>query len=365
MGKVINIVCSYSSIYGGNFIPSILYLSKKISSSKKSEVIFTFPLEAKERNWAKFIENQNFKVCFIDFKKAFLKNLRIINKKYKVTDIYSHFVSGFKIKMLYPFSKKIKLFIHVHSDFSAGKPESKFNQFKRFIEHRVLRKDANYIFVSKSMAQQYLENKNCTYLPNALAIDRTPCKKLDINLFKLKNNIKETDTLFLHFGWSPFVKGTDIVLKSFLKNINKGDECKLIIVYGKNDGYNQLLSFLSKENIFLGKNDSRLIFMPPTEDVFSLFEISDIFVSSSRSEGFSYSILESIYFNLRVFSSNIPAVQWACKYSNVHFYKNIDELDEIIRNSKNYKKKKIINKNAENDFSLEKWADILIEILGL
>ncbi len=364
MGKVINIVCSYSSIYGGNFIPSILFLANKILLGKMSDVIFTFPLEAKERKWVKFLENKRFKIFFIDFKNNFLKNVRNINKKNKVTDVYSHFVSGFRIKMLYPFSKKIKLFIHVHSDFSGGIEESKFTKFKRFIENKVLRKDATYIFVSKNMEHQYPNKKNI-YLPNALAIDRIPCNKIDIKLFMQKYNIKETDTIFLHFGWSPFVKGSDIIIKSFTKNIKEGDNCKLIVVYGKNNGYEKLLSFLSRRNVSFDKNDRRLIFIPPTEDVFSLFKISDIFVSSSRSEGFSYSILESTYFNLRVFSSDIPGVQWAHKYDNVYFFKNYDELSELIVKEKKFKKKKKVNKNISEDFSLQKWTNNLIKILGL
>ncbi len=361
MKKTINIVCSYASIYGGNFIPSLLYLSNKIRENGNI-VIFTFPNDAKDREWVKHIQSQGYNVFFIDFNNAFSKKIKSINKNNRVNVLYSHFLSGLKIKILYPFSKKIKLLIHVHSDFSAGKKNGLITKIKRLIEYKILRRDATYFYVSGEMSLRHGNRKKHIYLPNALCLDRIPCKQINIKEFKEAHHIGNNDTVYLHFGWSPYVKGTDIAVKSFVNSNYNDTNSKLIVVHGRDDGYNKCLSYLESKGINLKELNGKIIFIPPTEDIFSLYEIADIFISSSRSEGFSYSILESLYFNLKVYSSDIPGVRWSRKY-DVQFFKNADELTQMINDSVDFKKENIVNKKIVDEFDINMWCSSIFNVI--
>jgi len=358
--KLVNIVCHYSSIYGGNFIPSILYFANE--NSFKYKIMFTFPVQAKGRSWANYIEKFGYKVEYIDFSnKSFKKQIKSINKNNNVNVMYTHFLSGLRVKHLYMFSKRVKLLIHVHSDFTCGIKRSFVSRLKAFIEHKILRKDAQYIFVSDAERKKY-SNKKYIYLPNALCLERIPCPKLNYDKFCKDHNILKTFTLFLTFGWSPFVKGIDLTVKSFLRCANEND--RLIVVHGKDDGYKKCIDFLCDKigNVDFLK-DKRIIFIKPEEDIFALYRLCDVFISSSRSEGFSYSILEALYFNLKVLSSDIPGVQWSKKYKNVSFFNinNNPELDNLIKDNSGHKKDDKVNSELLNDYDIKKWSAILSE----
>ncbi len=358
--KTINIVCHYASIYGGNFIPSMLYFAN--SNREKYRILFTFPFQAKDRNWANYIISCGYKIEFIDFSdKTFKKEIKRVNKNYCVDIMYTHFLSGLRVKSVYPLNKKIKLVIHIHSDFTGGAKLNVYSKIKCFVEHKILRKDARYIFVSEEEKKKY-KNKKYLYLPNALCLDRVPCQNIDLLNFKNKHQIPQNSTLFLTFGWSPFIKGVDITVASFLKSENANS--RLIVVYGKDDGYKKCVEFLTKclgGNDFL--NDKQIIFIKPEDDIFSLYRLCDVFISSSRSEGFSYSILEALYFNLKVISSDISGVKWSKKYKNISFFKSEDKesLASLISQFHGFKKGSILNKELLEDYNIKKWSDVLIE----
>lgn len=363
--KTINIVCHYSSIYGGNFIPSILELTKNLG---EYQIIFTFPNDAKDREWCKYLIDCGHEVCFINFSSAsFKKELKTLNKNKHVDVLYTHFISGLRVKMIYPLSKKIKIIIHVHSDFTGGKKENCITKIKNFIEHHIIRKDARYIFVSQEMHGRYKKHNNYVYIRNALALNRIPCKSSNVESLMKDNNIELSDTVFLVFAWSPFVKGIDVALKGFLAGSSNIDNNKLVIVHGKNDGYTKCVNYLIEKlgnNNFL--NDKRIVFLPPSEDVFSYYKLADVFISSSRSEGFSYSILESLLFNLDVLCSDIAGTSWAMKYQNVESYKveDVSGLANLIKKHASFKKPLTTNNDIEKEYSIEEWSNSVFDIIN-
>lgn len=363
--KNINIVCFYSSEYAGNFIPSLLNLAN--SCCEDANIIFTFPKEAENRYWIKYLKEQKYKIFFIESfdKKAFKKELKAINKINNIDILYSHFISGLKIKMVYPFSRKIKLVIHVHSDFSANKKISIKRKIRRFFELRLLRTDAHYIFVSKSIVFKNGKNFHC--VENALCLNRIVGEKLDIDLFKSQYDIRDNYTVFLMFAWSPYIKGLDVVIKAFL-NLSKAEKerIRLIVVHGRDDGYSKCVNFLSTQ---LGNkdflNESFIKFVKPAEDVFSLYSLTDVFIAASRSEGFSYAVLESLYFGLNTIISDISGLKWAATYSLVDVFEseNDSKLLKLIKNKIDFRSKKQINETVANDYNINKWCKNIKKIL--
>ncbi len=364
----INIICNYASEYGGNFIPSLLKFAE--ISHDKCDIVFTFPKEAENRYWAIYLMKLGYKLYFIDsFKKKikfFKSDICRINKENGINIVLSQFISGLKMKIIFLFQEKTKLIIHIHSDFSGKKKLSWKAKAKRFIEKHIRNKNTRYIFVSKQLRDEFGVSKNTFYLPNGISAFRIPCEKMDLNEFCLKNNIDQNKTIILSFGWSPFVKGTDLLVKAFLSLDEKQQkEATLLIIHGRNNGFETCINYLEQQignKDFL--NNKSIVFASPVKDVFSLYELSDVFVSSSRSEGFSYSLLEAMYFNLFCISSDIDGVLWSKKYDKCEYYstEDIESLSILLSKYISLKKEKCFNQMYLDDFDIRGWAQDLLSI---
>jgi glycosyltransferase involved in cell wall biosynthesis len=71
--------------------------------------------------------------------------------------------------------------------------------------------------------------------------------------------------------------------------------------------------------------------------MFALLSAADIFLSASRTEAFSYAILEAISQNVPVVASDISGTRWCLKYSKSFKYPAEDYeacADAIIKASK-------------------------------
>ncbi len=358
MKNVINIVCDYSSAYGGNFIPSIFKLASSLN--KTNQVIVSFPTKAENRYWAGFLKKQGIKLFFFDntSNSKIIKSVKQINKDNKVNIIYTHFISTPIAKLIAGLLAKNKLIIHVHSDFSCGNNKHTFKDRVKFIIfNKLIRRDAKFIYVS-SLMKDSEGNKNSYYVQNALCVDRIISQKDKAVLTKNKINI-------LAFAWSPEVKGVDITCKAFL-DVNKDlkDKAVLNIVVNENEG-NKCIAYIKERLGVDVQAVNNIVFLEPQEDIFSLLEQVDIFISSSRSEGFSYSILESLYFGLSIFSSMISGTAWSKEYGVTFF--NLNNSIELTMLIEDYIVKghsqKSINYKIAKQFSVDTWIEKISEIL--
>ena len=360
--KTINIICKYSSLYSGNFIPSVLAFAKK--AQEYYRIIFSFPIEVKNRTWVSSIQEEGFSIYYYTntSNRTLIKSLKKINKLNSVDLVYSHFLSSFVIKMLSPISRRLKIVIHIHSDFSLGKNGNLIKRIFKKIFEKIIRNDATKIYVY----EDFDKGKNSFYVRNALCLDRFKNLKYDCAEIKSKYGINKKETVFLTFGWSPEVKGVDITVKAFLKMINNshsGNSPKLLIVCD-DGGIEKCKDFLLGRIDYNQNEEDNILFLEPNQHVENFYLISDVFVSSSRSEGFSYSILEALYFGLNVFSSNIKGTTWSEKYGSKLFEScNYEELSELMKSSLLNRNKKIINEKIANDFSISAWSNRVLTII--
>lgn len=360
--KVINVASNYSSKYAGNFIPSLLEIATMLQNTYA--VIFSFPLRAKERFWVSFLKQKRFKVFFFDASsnKKILKDLKKINKGNNVSLFYSHFISTPIIKLLSPISRRLKIIIHIHSDFSNGNTSfSPKRIIKKIIFEKLIRTDASYIYVSSSMMKKD-NNKNSHYVSNALSIKRiiNPSNSKDYSSLFANDKIK-----FLSFGWSPRTKGIDIICKAFLELDDIFRKNAILYIVVNENGTNDCLGYI-KNVLNLDLNAfSNVVLLEPQEDVFRLYKMSDVFISSSRSEGFSYSVLEALYCGLDVFCSNIDGTKWSYKYGAIPFESNnYRALKELMERAIKFghKERKQENKIIDT-FSISKWANRIFNII--
>ena len=350
----INIVCDYASIYSGNFIPSVVYFAEM--AKENNNVVFLFPNDAKEREWVNYIKSLGFDVFFFSRnKKEFIKNLKFISQKTNPDLIYYHFVSPALGKIPFLF-KKTRLCFHIHSDFNGGKKPSLLTRFKEFFFDHFVKTNSLYFFVSADLLSKS-GAKIKYHIPNGLVKDRH-CFVNGESLIKERimtelNNLREP--IFLAFAWSPFIKGIDILCKAF-NNFTKKNNATLLLVYRKDDGKNELLSFLKSNDIAL----DNIVLLPPTEDVDLYYSKCTCFVSSSRSEGFSYSVLESIALNKNIIISDIPGTAWAKDFNYVVLFENenVNSLEEAMNRVSHLQKTNDKNKQNEimlQSYSIENW----------
>lgn len=324
-------MAGYQSPYGGNFISSLMALEDKLNELGK-KVVYVFPVEAQEREWCRVMLKMDKSILFFDSSKSMLSQilkLRKLIKKYNCKIIHSHF-SQFDIVSAIScyFDSSVDLYWHVHSDFSGGiKRRFVLKKAHDLVRNKIIGKKVRYITVSNDIKNQLvangISNDRCFYVANGLSKKRLITKTEGRVVTRQLFNLKENDIFILLFGWHSYIKGVDIAINSVINARKLNKNIVLGIVTGRNNSSEQLMKYI---NCTTGANGTEdwIRYLPPTEDVFSYHKASDIFLSSSRSEGFPYSILESLSEGKYVICSDIPGTEWAKEYSTVYTFKSGD-----------------------------------------
>ena len=275
--------------------------------------------------------------------------------------VYSHFFPQVTIMLFQKKYRNIDTFVHIHSDWSKGNHNWK-SRLKDIAIYKMISGKTRFISVSRDFVR--LNPAKITYVPNGLAFNRIISKTEDPILLRAKYSINDNDYLIEIFGWSPKVKGIDIAVNSVKKLYDEGySNIKLAIITGGD--VDKTVKFI-KETTLCSGYEEFLVYIPPIEDVFAYHKMSDLMLSASRSEGFSYSILEALSCGGRVVSSSIPGTSWANDYETVLTFtsENIDECAEAIRRS-------MTMKNVETDvanivketYSIDNWVNGVISCL--
>lgn len=351
------IVISYSSVYGGNFIPSISKFAT-YCISKGDTVGFAFPEAARQREWCQNLS------CVFDL--YFWGNSSVLNetiflnkyiKRNKYDTVYSHFSPGL-ILPLSVINNKIVIIRHVHTD--MGGAQTKRIIFQTKIKRVLFYRRMANIYVSERLKRiDGSDSRNCFFIPNALDVNRFAFASSGSSrgLVRGEHAINDSTTVILTFGWNIYVKGVDISLQAFEKVLNTYPDTVLMIVLGENQTEEFAKKYVNSETL------KHIIFLPPVQDVGRYHAASDIFLSSSRSEGFSYSILEALYLGKAVVSSNLSAVMWASQYNTVSYFQSEDVdscvqvLNKMIRNLNELKKEQqAISEKVADTYSLDKWV---------
>ena len=101
----------------------------------------------------------------------------------------------------------------------------------------------------------------------------------------------------LHFGWHPYLKGTDIFLR-MLRDLMAEDERVIGVVRG-----HEPESEVMARDLGIAE---RVRFQSPVPNAASLFAAADVVVSSSREEGMAYTVLEALSSGTPVVATAIP-----------------------------------------------------------
>lgn len=366
------ILTNYASVYGGNFIPSMEAFAQ-YSIDKGNEVGFALDIKAKERIWCKSIQ-EKYPIYFVK-NKGSRKDAKELNRFIKENGydcVYSHFSYFHLACILCLINPHLAVVCHKHTD--IGSELTLKRKFRLAIKKSIFYKNMSLIFVSERLRKfELMEGKaNSYWLPNALVTTRFQKTKREIYRQELRSNlgISLDDPVVLMFGWHTQVKGVDIALKAFKDLLHQHPNAHLLLVTSSaqgEDGTRKIArEFVDDDTL------SKVIFLPPSQEVEKYHAAADIFLSSSRSEGFPYSILEALYLGELVVSSDLDGVQWAKKYRTVEFFPSEDiqlcskMLDKSINNI-TAKQSDIIETSmrVENDYGISEWVEKVYRILSL
>ena len=366
------ILTNYASVYGGNFIPSMEAFAQ-YSIDKGNEVGFALDIKAKERIWCKSIQ-EKYPIYFVK-NKGSRKDAKELNQYIKENGydcVYSHFSYFYIACILCMINPHLAVVCHKHTD--IGSELTLKREIRLAIKKRIFYRNMSLIFVSERLRKfELMEGKaNSYWLPNALVTTRFQKTKRETFRQELRSNlgIRLNDPVVLMFGWHTQVKGVDIALKAFKDLLHQHPNAHLLLVTSSaqgEDGTRKIArEFVDDDTL------SKVIFLPPSQEVEKYHAAADIFLSSSRSEGFSYSILEALYLGELVVSSDLDGVQWAKKYRTVEFFPSEDiqlcskMLDKSINNI-TAKQSDIIETSmrVENDYEISEWVEKVYRILSL
>lgn len=366
--KTILLISDYAASYRGNFIPCIEALGDHLLSygfgKEKARMVYMFPEPAKMQAWAETFARKH-TTYFISrsfnsrhFTMEDIATLRHILKTEHIDLIHTHFVFYNYVLCLahHTFARYIPIIGHFHNQFSIPKTRSAW--LKRWVvEHTYTR----IIGVSKSVAEGVKHSTHCTnvgYITNAIAFER-------LNSYEqicLKDN--PSQYVVLMAGWPALVKGVDIAVKAIKKlRTEKDFDVKLCIM--QSGDFEQTKRCIQYA---IGEMPTWIQLLPPREDIATYYNAADVFLSASRTEAFSYCLVEAAYCTPMVVSSDIPgpndllidgmklflseSVEATAETIYQQFILSYSEKDTIRQQRKRF---------VQECYSLDKWCQQIVE----
>lgn len=354
MSKILLHICDYAAPYKGNFINSLQYLEK----NGEVKNIYIFPNRAKNNSayeWIKSL-NDTETVAYIQ-EENWMKNLLLIKKiieKHSVDYVFRHFYDikiDLILKVLFR-SKKIIRFFHCMYD------NNSLNKIKHF-SRKVIWKNNILVGVSKATSRtlkQAFNNFSVKTVENAIDFTRLNV----VNASEKKNKIS-----LMVMGYNIKVKGVDIALK-VVDRLRKEYDLLLRIVAPSNEKH--LVSFI---NDIYGGMPEWVELLPPTNNIATYYNNTDIFLSPSRTEAFGYAVVEAAYCKNSIVASDVEG-QGELEINGVYWFKS-EDIDDFslklelaiqqLHSSEKTSQKEKVFEDVQNLYSLERWKKEIIEIV--
>jgi len=350
----------YSAPYEGNFISALKALEAKLKY-KDIHMIYVFTKTAKGRNWAKELLNQKTTVYFLE--DGFVNNIILFAKiirKHHIQLIHTHF-SLFKFDLMLRIarllSKKTVYVRHMHM-FYKNKANPVLERIKRFVSNADVEITCSEA-VYRAMQYAGFQIDNMINVTNAVDFSRLDhYEKMDKQAFGIPNHSKTV----LMFGYDYFVKGVDLAVKAVKYLNDKGQSIVLLIVAAHNMDY--IRGKIMKD---FGDVSEFVKFLPPRNDIASYYKLADIFLSASRSEGFSYALVEAKYCGVLTVTSNIPGPVMTDSefiFESENYLDLAEKLECALHISED-ERNNIIRRQQKfvvEEFNIDRWSDEIIKI---
>ncbi len=280
--------------------------------------------------------------------------LRAIFRKEEVDLIYSHMCGwDFAAHFAAPF-RPIVWHMRMGVNLSPFK-----RKLKNWLKFHVIGFGQVYHVAASTAVAEIINSLHprhrCLAIPNALDTNRLP------QLFASPLQGPPPYRL-LFFGWMPSTKGLDTVIDS-CEILNQDNVIIRLLVSAQEKTYDYV------NERYKDTPPAWLQLIPPTNDISSLYMQSDMMVSASRSEGFSFCLAEALYCGLPVIYSDIPGTSWAREFQCTHQFKVADAKDlcRAIQECIAYgisRKQQIANRDLMNGkYCMDVWTKMVVDNL--
>lgn len=361
--KVVFLCGGYRAAYGGSFIASLQRLETRLQGDV---CVYVFHKSVSARPWCKELMQRGAAVAFLDFDAPFSRRIRdmlALIDRLGPDIIHVHFGEKVTPSMCGLLRTSVCIFEHIHSDWSMGRTGERSmrglaGRFRCGAIKLITRKNRK-IAVSESLAVQ----NGAVYVPNG--IDRGRIYRTeDQRKAKQMLGLDPDGIAVLVFGWSPEVKGVDIAAEAVERLCRDKDlHFELMIVTGEDSGV--VRQWLTGHTA-CGPDADFIHFFPPAEDVYRYHNAADIYLSASRSEGFSYTLCEALSIAKPCVSSDIPGVKWARDIKSIVFFESgntqacaqaLLQAADSMRDPEKIRDRKSDGERIISGYSAETWAD--------
>ena len=355
-GTILHIM-NYAASYRGNFIDSLSSLDKKLQLEGLKN-IYLFTGDAKSEgpmSWIKEMQQQGEEVYFLtENRNQDAGLIRKLIKEKDVKAVHTHFITMQQYLAVYQatFGKKIPVFMHMHNHSKvAGNP------IKNIIRRTLYRK-CIMIACSESVYHSLERDypKNVKYsIDNGVNFSRLVSYE---NLLEEDFGLEKREGVFLIFGFDFYRKGVDLAVKALKELRNQGHSFSLLVSLSTN--FEQV-----EKNIIdiLGEMPSWIKVISARNDVATLYNFVDVFLSPSREEGLPYSVVEAGYSSCSVVMSDISAqVHLKIPYGYWFESENVEDFaDKILKAQKEHIKKlenwDKAKQSMRENYALDTWSE--------
>lgn len=360
--KTVLHVMNYGASYRGNFMDSLKCLDEKIRAYDMKN-IYLFCSDAKDngaRIWISKMQEQGEVVEFLTG--SLVSDVRLICrliKKYRVAIVHTHFTKKKQqlAVIIAAHCKRTKIIAHFHNHSLEAK-----NKIKKLIR-RLLYSNCNIIACSESVylsaERDYPGVRKC-FVDNGVNFDRLDSYSVITNE---EYGIADGEKICLIFGFDFYRKGVDLAVQALQKLREKGYRVSLLISLSTN--FDEV-----EENIIklLGEKPEWIKIISARNDVATLYNYVDLFLSPSREEGLPYSVIEAAYSRCSVVLSDISAqANLRIQYGYWFPDGDVDAFAEAIVKAVEERNKKIVQWDEvksymRQQYSLDIWSMKITDI---
>lgn len=187
-----------------------------------------------------------------------------------------------------------------------------------------IKKGEKFLTCSESLSSIYLEKRNLKidYIRNGVDVSKySPASTNEKNKLKKSLKLPVNKTIFIYTGQIIDRKDQEFAIKGLLKSKHKSDAVLLLL----GDGINK--RYLEEKY----KNEKNIVFIGSVNNVVDYLRASDIYVSTSKSEGMPNGVLEAMACGLPLILSNIPQhMELFSINENIGRYYSLNDMDSFV-----------------------------------